>query len=188
MNNHPSTPPSTPAFYRFYDALYPSIRFLQEKLTRHRWFDQITPQLWLGGAPTYDRDYQFILDQKIDAVLNIRLERGDDTGFYDRHGIRHARFYVPDMNVPDEDTITQAVDWITQQVNDGRIVLVHCAKGRGRSATVLVAYLMREQDMTLQAAIDLLTSRRPLVKLEGRHRRPLTRWLESQSQGKQAGE
>ena len=27
----------------------------------HAWFSQVTPQLWLGGAPTYGRDFDEIL-------------------------------------------------------------------------------------------------------------------------------
>ena len=59
---------------------------------------------------------------------------------------------------------------------EGRTVLVHCAKGRGRSATVLAAYLMKTEGMTFDAVRDLLHSKRSLVKLEDRHRRVLESW------------
>ena len=67
--------------------------------------------------------------------------------------------------------------WIDAQLADGRTVLVHCAKGRGRSATVVAAYLMREREMTFDEANELLHSRRALVKLEARHRRVLESWI-----------
>ncbi len=168
-------------FHRAFDKLYPLIRFTYERVMSQPWFSQITPQLWLGGAPTYRRDYDFILNHGITAVLNIRAERQDDTALYDRHGITHVQYRVPDVMVPDGATITDAVVWIKQQVDDGRTVLVHCAKGRGRSATLLAAYLMRHEGMTFDQANALLSAKRSLTKLESRHQRVLEAWLAEQA-------
>ena len=46
-------------------------------------------------------------------------------------------------------------------------------QGSGRSATVLAAYLMDTRGMTFDEVDDLLTMRRPLVKLQDRHREVL---------------
>ncbi len=143
----------------------------------HAWFTQITPQLWLGGAPAYPSDYQALLDLGINAVVNIRAERDDDVDFYAAHDIRYVRFSVPDVMVPDGEILTEATDWIAEQVADGRVVLVHCAKGRGRSATLLAAYFMREQGMTFDEAVETMKSKRSLTKLEARHQRVLEPWL-----------
>ncbi len=172
----------TPWHWAF-DKLYPLIRFTYETIQGHPWFDRITPakgidaELWIGGAPTYERDYDFLLRQNIRAVINIRSERSDDVAFYDRHGIAHVRYFGPDVGVPDSETITAAVDWIAQRVAEGRPVLVHCAKGRGRSATLLAGYLMREAGLTFGEAEALISSQRSLTKLEDRHRRQLEDWI-----------
>jgi protein-tyrosine phosphatase len=169
--------------HRLFDKLFPTIRFNYERIQRHPWFSQITPadripaELWLGGAPHYPRDYDFIAQHNIRAVLNIRSERSDDTDFYAAHDIAHLRLFVPDVWVPDEVAITQGVDWMKQQVAAGRSVLVHCAKGRGRSATILAAYLMRESGYSYEEARDLLKSKRKLSKLEERHQLVLEDWI-----------
>jgi protein-tyrosine phosphatase len=164
-------------FHRAFDKLYPTIRFVHETIGRNAWFSQITPRLWLGGAPTYDRDYEFIRANGITAVVNIRAEREDDVSYYARHGIDHVRFAVPDTGVPDAATISRAVTWTRRELERGRTVLIHCAKGRGRSATLLAAYLMLYEEMSFDQANDLMRSRRRLTKLEDRHRRALEAWI-----------
>jgi hypothetical protein len=170
-------PPELGRAHRAFDRLYPVIRFTYEQLLSQAWFSLIEPKLWLGGAPSYQRDYEAIRRLEITAVLDTRAERGSDIAFYERHGITHRKFPVPDVTVPDAGVLTEAVAWIGDQLADGRTVLIHCAKGRGRSATVLAAYLMRTEGMSFDAVRDLLRSRRALVKLEDRHRRVLESWI-----------
>jgi len=143
----------------------------------HVWFSQVTPELWLGGAPTYGRDFDELLRIGIAAVVDMRAERVTEPAFFHEHGIAHRQYRVLDRTVPGEEILTDAVGWIGTQIADGRIVLTHCAKGRGRSATVLAAYLMATQGMTFDQVDDLLRSKRPLVKLQDRHRRMLESWI-----------
>lgn len=168
-------------FHWLFDKLYPLIRYFYERVQGNHWFDQITDSIWLGGAPTYARDYEFLLDNQISAVLNIRAERGDDVDFYLRHDIAYQQIPVLDVMVPPADAIDAGVEFIERNLREGRTVLVHCAKGRGRSATVLAAYLMRYQGMNYDAANSLLKSKRSLVNLQTRHRRILSAWATKSS-------
>lgn len=163
-------------FHWAFDKFYPAIRYLYERVQGHRWFDRITPQIWLGGAPTYERDYQFLLDNGISAVLDMRAEREGDREFYTQHDINYRRLEVLDATVPADEYLSAGADWIDAQIDQGRTVLVHCAKGRGRSATLVAAYLMRHEDLPYEACRTLMKEARPLVKLEDRHRRRLEAW------------
>jgi hypothetical protein len=169
-----------PAHWLF-DKLYPVIRFVYERILGHAWFDEITPQLWLGGAPTYSRDYDFIVNAGITAVVNIRAERDDDQDFYRQHGIHYLRIEVLDVMVPGPDDIERGVAFIDKHVNEGDVVLVHCAKGRGRSATLTAAYLMKHNRMTYDEARAMMVSKRSLVNIQGRHQRVLEEWNDGQN-------
>lgn len=171
--------PGISPFHRLFDKFYPLIRFVYERVMGHDWFSLVTPsngipeELWLGGAPDTPQDYAFLVEQGIRAVVNVRAERDDDTGFYQQQGITYHRVWAPDIGVPDLADIQTAVDWITDQVSQGRPVLVHCAKGRGRSAVVLAAYLVITHDLSYEQAAASLKARRPLTKLEARHERQI---------------
>ncbi len=176
----PEPPPRLGLFHRGFDRLYPAIRFTYERLLGHVWFSQVTPTLWLGGAPTYERDFDAVLTLGITAVVDMRAERTSEPAWFEQHGVALRQYRVPDVTVPDEDVLDDAVPWITDRLAEGRTVLIHCAKGRGRSATVLAAYLMQAKGMSFDEVEDLLTSKRKLVKLEDRHRRVLESWIAKQ--------
>lgn len=159
-----------------FDKFYRPIRFVYERVQGHQWFDQIEPQLWLGGAPTYERDHAFLLENNIDAVVNIRAEREDDLAFYEKHDIAHVQYKVLDVIVPPPEILTEGSAWIDEQIRKGRTVLVHCAKGRGRSTTLMAAYLMRYRGYSFDEARNLMYSKRKLTKLEERNQRALERW------------
>ena len=167
-------------FHWLFDKFFPVIRFVYEKIQGHRWFDKIAPQLWLGGAPYYAKDYKFLLDNGITAVLNIRAEREDNVSLYREHDITYKQLKVLDVTVPSVEFIDAGVEFVHQQVNDGRTVLVHCAKGRGRSATILAAYLMKHEGMSFAEANQTMKGIRPLTKLEGRHRQRLESWVQAE--------
>ena len=184
----PKAQPHLGLLHRGFDKLYPAIRFTYERLLGHVWFSQVTPKLWLGGAPTYQRDYDLLLGAGITAVVDIRAERTADPAFFDEHNIAHHQYRVPDVSVPSEDVLTDAVTWISEQVAEDRVVLIHCAKGRGRSATVLAAYLMDVDGLTFDEVEDLLTSKRKLVKLQDRHRKVLESWIAHRRESTSGGD
>ena len=173
-------------FHWAFDQLYPLIRLYHEKVSDNLWFTQITPHdqmaetVWLGGAPTYRRDYQFLIDHDIDAIVDIRAERTSDLDFYAQHGIEHIKLKVLDVTVPPPEVLDEGVRWMQAQAAQGRHLLVHCAKGRGRSATLVAAYLMKVHGLSFEQARALLTDKRRLVKLEARHQKVLESWIEQQ--------
>lgn len=60
----------------------------------------------------------------------------------------------------------ECVDFIVAGLSErhtGSAVLVHCAQGRSRSVTILVAYLMREHRMRCTDALALVRRKRPVA-------------------------
>lgn len=161
-----------------FDKLYPVIRFVYERIQGQAWFDQVTDQIWLGGAPTYKRDYDFVVENNIEAVVDVRAEREADRQYYLDHEIDYLQLKVLDVMVPTIDQLDLGVSFIEKEVEAGKTVLVHCAKGRGRSATLLAAYLMLHEGLSYSESRDFLLSKRPLVNLQRRHEKALESWIE----------
>lgn len=164
-------------FHTIFDKFYPLIRFIYEHIQGHPWYDSILPNLWLGGAPTYKRDYDFLLAQKVGAVVDIRNEREDDLALFVQNDIKHMKLRVPDIAAPPVEIVEEGVEFIHKHIQDGRTVYVHCAKGRGRSATLVAGYLMKHKGMSFAEARAFMKEKRPLVKLEARHAAVLEKWL-----------
>uniref|UniRef100_A0A0D9V1A3 Uncharacterized protein n=1 Tax=Leersia perrieri TaxID=77586 RepID=A0A0D9V1A3_9ORYZ len=57
----------------------------------------------------------------------------------------------------------ECFSFIDESISTGGNVLVHCFAGRSRSVTIVVAYLMKKHQMSLENALSLVRSKRPQV-------------------------
>lgn len=73
-------------------------------------------------------------------------------------GFEHRKICVEDFTSPTFDQIDEFVDYALRKLGEGKKILVHCYAGRGRTGTMLAAYLMH-QGMTAEAAIREIRER-----------------------------
>ncbi len=59
--------------------------------------------------------------------------------------------------------LDNAADYIEYAVKNRENILVHCAAGQSRSASIVLAYLVKHQQMTLKDALEFLKSKRNCV-------------------------
>jgi hypothetical protein len=101
-------------------------------------FAQVVPNLYLGRRLT-PREVRQVTAIGWQAVLDLAVEFAEVRVLRRLSGYRSLP--VLDATAPSWDQLLGAVDWLKEQVTRGP-VLVHCALGHGRSATVVVAYLL----------------------------------------------
>ena len=70
---------------------------------------------------------------------------------------------------------TRVADFL-DAVPAGERTLVHCMKGKSRSATVLAAYLMRKENSSALDAVQRLQTLRPVVRPNPGFLRQLREW------------
>jgi len=122
--------------------------------------DPILPFLFISGAQG-GKDKEALHALQISHVVNVTTECKN----YYEHDFGYLRCET--LDEIDED-ISQhfdvACDFVERAREEGCKVLVHCAAGRSRSASIVIAYLMKYEHMTLRRAYLHLKSRRPIVR------------------------
>jgi len=128
---------------------------------------EIHPGWLLGGWP-HDR----ALWSQWPAVVDLTCE-------LPRRGPEQPYLCLPtwDGTAPRQEDIRRGVAFAVEQRAKGRSVLVHCAAGHGRSATVLAAALVEAGlHATWQEAVAHMRSVRPGVGLVTEQRAALHEW------------
>ena len=94
------------------------------------------------------------------GVINLCAEyRGPDRS-YKQLGMRHLRLPTTDHFEPSVEDLERAVQFIAEHEALGKKVYVHCRAGHGRSAAVVLAWLL-----TKNPNVDLQQLNQELCKL-----------------------
>ena len=114
------------------------------------------------------RDKETLQQLGITHILNVTLPR-DEGGvhnfFEDQPPFVYARCPVQDSDGADiMPFFDQSFLFIEEAISQNHSVLVHCQQGISRSATIVVAYLMRKHNLNLQTAYVMVKQARPVVK------------------------
>jgi len=123
--------------------------------------DQILPYLYLGGVAAADT--KALVDQGFRGVVCCMRELEFPTKQWSSD-LEYCRVDVEDTSrEPIEDYFDEATDFLHSFVVQKKPVLVHCRAGVSRSASVVVAYVMRFCGLSLHDAFFLVRSRRNII-------------------------
>ena len=145
-------------------CFYPTLlwNLLLDRLLKTRnWWDWIDDTVLLGAMP-FSRDVEKLKALGIGAVVNTCDEYCGPVEQYAAAGIE--QFHIPtiDFLPPTLGDIEKAVSFIQKHAAAVVKVFVHCKAGRGRSATVVICYLIAKGH-TQEAAQKLMLEKRAHV-------------------------
>jgi protein-tyrosine phosphatase/membrane-associated phospholipid phosphatase len=129
--------------------------------------NQIHPKLWLGAFPRSNDSHTY---SKFNAVLDLTNEFATPS-----IKVPFAKYLpVMDLTAPSPQTLVKACHWLGFAMQKGDVqngqVLVHCALGLSRSASVVVCWLVwRGHTVDTLAAIAHVNKQRPGLVLSPEH-------------------
>lgn len=134
-------------------------------------YSQITPYIFVGTNMCCQVHFEEeLLAKGIKVDISLERERLDSP-----EGVE-AFLWLPikDHYAPSRLQLQLGVELLEEIVELKKQVYVHCKNGHGRAPTLVAAYLMAEQGMSVAEAIAFIKKRRPSIHLHPRQRRSLS--------------
>lgn len=103
--------------------------------------DAITSQLIVGGFIDAG-DWRQLATQGVSVVVSLQAERHDEDAFGELQPDGYLRLPTIDHSVPTLAQLRMGAAFIDEAVRSGKMVLIHCHAGVGRSALLCACYLI----------------------------------------------
>ncbi len=133
----------------------------------------INNQLAGSGLPLTFDQFMWLVNHGIGTIVTVRelplpLEwlSVDDIKSSDSKGrttkkLNYLHLRVEDYHSPSIEEMESTVKFIENEIEGKRAVLVHCAAGKGRTGTILGAYLLKKENLSAKEAITRIRNLRP---------------------------
>ena len=128
--------------------------------------DEVYPNLLIGNKAAAEDSY-FLTEKRISHVINMAAE--SQTKFVVRPSkeeLSRSKIKLTELKVKPQDNMENifetAGEIIEQSLREGERVMVNCWQGASRSATVVLAFLIKYQGMKVEEALRMVKVKRDI--------------------------
>ncbi len=139
-----------------------------------RRYSEVRPLLHVGGQQ-YPNGMAKLETRGIKAVVNLRKEFDDTAAGVATENYLHL--LITDNTAPSQEQLQRGVAFITEQIERGNGVYIHCGVGVGRAPTIAAAYLV-SAGMTPDEAWAKIRAVRPFIWPNRRQRASIKQYAE----------
>jgi protein-tyrosine phosphatase len=122
----------------------------------------VTETLAIGGSFAPTQTAALVRDHRVAAVIDVRGESCDDARLLARHRIEFLHLPTIDFAPVTPASLRRGVAFAGDHITAGRRVLIHCARGIGRSAVLALSVLVEHGHAPIDA-LALAKDRRACV-------------------------
>ena len=142
---------------------------LSKLISGRNWFDKVDATLILGALPIKSVRNKL----SVNKFVNMCKEWPGPVNEYQSMDIEQLWLATIDYTCPNLNQINDGVRFIQKAKESSETVYLHCKAGRGRSATIAVAWLIHSKKMSLDEAQKHLSAIRPHISSNLHERQPL---------------
>jgi len=126
---------------------------------------EILPDLYLA-CRLFPSDVDSLKQENIAAILDATAEFSGLNWSAEDNNLHYLNVPILDHKTPHKNDLLIAVNWIRNNIENGRGVVVHCALGRGRSVLIVAAYLLASKHAKdIDEALQMINQVRGTAKL-----------------------
>lgn len=155
-------------------TLYLSV--LKNSLGLSKWHSEINENITLGSVPLENKNHHKILkDSGVTDVLCLAQDfELETTTFVSKpvtkkiwsdEGINFKHIPIQESTPIGVKTIEKAVAIIDEVARKKGKIYVHCRESSGASASIIICYLMKHQNLSAKQAIALIKLKRPSIEI-----------------------
>jgi hypothetical protein len=113
--------------------------------------DPVSPQLSIGGRFPMEAAARLARELGVTRVVDVRGECCDDEEILRAHGVILLTLPTEDCRALSQQMLDDGVAWVTEQLDGGHKVHIHCEHGIGRSALLALCVLVSRGKGPLEA-------------------------------------